>query len=146
MTNPLSKELYIVLCCIVCGELSGIWYDFFKALRKLGLNSKIQVMIQDALFWIGETAIIFFMLFYANNGKLRWYEFFFVVFGFCAYRYLLSKTIVLIFEKLMHITIKGISIVFKCICVPLKKTKNLAFRYRKSKIARFLRRIFKRQQ
>ncbi len=145
MTNPLSKELYIVLCCIVCGELSGIWYDFFKALRKLGINSKIQVMIQDVLFWIGETAIIFFMLFYANNGKLRWYEFFFVVFGFCAYRYLLSKGVVLLLEKLMRITGKLFAALFKCILLPMKKVKLLALRYRKNKIARFLRRIFKRQ-
>ena len=79
MKNPVASELTVVLWCVVCGCVSGIWYDFFKALRKNGLNSYWIVAIQDVLFWIGETLIIYSAIFYANNGVLRWYEFFFAL-------------------------------------------------------------------
>lgn len=146
MTNPLSKELFIVLCCIVCGCISGIWYDVFKALRKLGFNSKAAVMVQDACFWIGETAIIFYMLFYANNAKLRWYEIFFVIFGFFSYRYLLSEAVVLILEKIMMFVAKTVALAVKTAYYPVKKTACFAKHHRKNKILRFIRRILRRQQ
>ena len=146
MTNPLSKELFIVLCCIVCGVVSGIWYDFFKALRKQGMNSKTAVMIQDGCFWIAETLIVFFMLFYANDAKLRWYEFFFVIFGFFSYRYLLSDMVVFVFQKLIILTVKAFSFLVKLFHFPVKKAVYIIKIHRKNKFARFLRRIFKRQQ
>ena len=146
MTNPISKELFIVLCCIVCGVVSGIWYDFLKALRKQGMNSKTAVMVQDGCFWIVETLIVFFMLFYANDAKLRWYEFFFVIFGFFSYRYLLSHIVVFIFQKLIILTVKSFSLLVKVMYFPIKKAVYTVKTHRKSKIIRFMRRIFKRQQ
>lgn len=145
MTNPLSKELFIVLCCIVCGCISGVWYDFFKAVRKCGINSKGAVMVQDGCFWIGETLIIFLMLFYANDAKLRWYEFFFVVFGFFSYRYLLSKITVIIWMVVFKGMTTAIKSLLTVVYFPLKKAKSAVKYHRKNKVARFLRRIFKRQ-
>lgn len=145
MTNPLSKELFIVLSCIVCGCISGVWYDFFKAIRKCGINSKGAVMVQDGCFWIGETFIIFLTLFYANNANLRWYEFFFVVFGFFSYRYLLSKSVVALWLAFFKGTVKTVKSLLSVIYFPLKRVKKAIKPHRKNRIARFLRRIFKRQ-
>lgn len=145
MTNPLSKELFIVLCCIVCGCISGVWYDFFKAARRCGMNSKAMVMVQDGCFWIGETLIIFLMLFYANDAKLRWYEFFFVIFGFFSYRCLLSEIMIAIWVALFQGTAKILKWLLIVLYFPLKKAKTVAKCHRRNKIIRFLRRILKRQ-
>ena len=141
MKNPFTEELVVVLWCVLCGCASGIWYDFFKAIRKTGVNSYLAVTIQDAIFWVVETAGVYSVLFIANNGVLRWYEFFFIAFSFMLYRWLLSDIIVLVWEKLFGF-LKGI---LKLTFLPLKFLRKTAEKYKKTKIARFIRRIFKKQ-
>ena len=80
MKNPLIGELIVVAWCMLCGFASGVWYDFFKAIRKTGVNSYLAITVQDVLFWTGETVIVYSVLFFANNGVLRWYEIFFIIF------------------------------------------------------------------
>lgn len=114
MKNTLSGEMLVVGWCIVCGFVSGVWYDFFKVLRKNGLNSYRMVTVQDVLFWAMETVIIYSALFYANNGVLRWYEFFFVLFGFLVYRWLLSSFFIYLWDKIFSL--------FKFVYTMLRKT------------------------
>ena len=103
MKNTFSGEMLVVGWCIVCGFVSGVWYDFFKTLRKIGLDSYIVVAVQDIFFWIGETVIVYSAIFYANNGVLRWYEFFFVIFGFSLYRWLLSPFFICVWNRIFSL-------------------------------------------
>lgn len=142
MKNPFTEELVVVLWCVLCGCASGIWYDFFKAIRKTGVNSIFAVTIQDVVFWIAETVLVYSVLFVANDGVLRWYEFFFIAFGFLLYRWLLSELVLFIWRKLFDL-FKG---VLKVLFLPLKILCKTAEKYKKTKLGRFIRRIFKKQR
>ncbi len=135
MKNTLSGELLVVGWCIVCGCISGVWYDFFKTLRKNGFNSYLMVAIEDVLFWLGETVIIYSALFFANNGVLRWYEFFFTLFGFSIYRWLLSSLFIYLWDKVFAL--------FKVITIPFKK---LALGSKNNSWRQFIKRIIKKQR
>ena len=146
MKNPFTEELVVVLWCVLCGCASGIWYDFFKAIRKTGVNSIIScflffsTIISKPLF-LSCVIIVYSVLFVANDGVLRWYEFFFIAFGFLLYRWLLSELIVFIWRKLFDL-FKG---VLKVLFLPLKIMCKTAEKYKKTKLGRFIRRIFKKQ-
>ena len=142
MKNPLSGEILIVVWCVLGGCVSGIWYDLFKALRKTGANSNVAVTFQDVLFWIGETAIIYGVFFVANNGVIRWYEIFFIIFGFALYRWLVSDIALFIWQQLFIL----IKVILRTALMPVRICEKFAKIHKKTKLARFLRRILKKQQ
>ena len=145
MTNPLSQELNIVGCCIVCGCVSGIWYDLFKSLRKYGIDSLWVVGVQDICFWVGEIILIYLSLYYANDAVLRWYEFFFIFFGFVLYRLLISDYVILIYSVVIKIMAVTSGKIAKGCSLPFRAIKRIAKKYNKSKVARFVRRKLKKK-
>ena len=129
-----------VLWCFFCGCVSGVLYDVFKSLRCVGFNSSMAVIMQDILFWTIETLWVFFVIFYANDNVLRWHIFFFILFGFAAYRYLLSKYTLALMIYILKVIIKVFLCVVSTVLFPLKLLKKVIKRYRKSKIMRLIRR------
>ena len=122
MKNPVIDELLVTAWCVVCGCASGVWYDFFKAIRKNGLDSDLLVALEDVLFWVGETILVYLTLYYANNGILRWYEFAFIISGFVVYRWLISNYFLCLWGKILTV-FKVIIILMNKLAVKVKKAE-----------------------
>ena len=131
MKNPVLNEIVVAGWFIVCGCVSGVWYDFFKALRKKGFEKGWMVATEDVAFWVGETTLVYCVLYYANNGVLRWYEFVCTLLGFVLYRCMLSSyflavwgNIFTVFTVLVLLVKKFISAVGITVEVLLGKKSN----------------------
>ena len=99
MSEAVKSELWLFFISVITGAVTGIIFDFFRAMRKIGGESKKIVGVEDILFWICEAVLIFSVLYNFNGGQLRFYFFIGLVSGAAIYLLSVSLAVVFLFEK-----------------------------------------------
>lgn len=123
MLLPLNIQFNILIISFLAGLLIGILFDGYRLIRGFSVH-RVVVMIEDVLFWILISIIIFIFLLVLNYGFLGAYVYIFIGLGILAYLALFSKRIVKV-ENIIARTIfrfvrvfaKNIRYIFKNIFV-----------------------------
>ena len=128
----ISNSLQAVgfLRAIILGILISIFYDIFSALRKLGVNSFFAVLVEDILFFLVTTPVIFLFLIATTNGEVRLYIILGIIIGFSLLKLTFSKIIVFILYKILF--------VIKKVILLSAKLYNLIFKYFETGFSLFL--------
>lgn len=114
MPLELNVQFSIVSYSILAGLLTGALFDFYRIFR--GENvPKVIVIIEDILFWILASSIIFTFLLYFNYAFLNPYVYLFIILSLAIYIKFVSPKVV----KVENITLRGVG---KCIRVTSKFT------------------------
>lgn len=143
----LVSQIISFLYAVLVGIILSVFFDFFRALRKVKLYGKTAIFFQDIAFWIIATLITFLLLIARCNGEVRGYILIGELLGFFGYRITLSKFVLwfLLFFIKCHIRIFNIykrnldrfadflSLVFRKIGnILLKKVKKVNFKRKNS--------------
>lgn len=80
MTNLLS-----LLQALLTGVGMGVYYDCFRAARRMIRFSAVSVAVQDLFFWVSSAVVLFFLCLYFNNGFIRLYFVTAALFGWLGY-------------------------------------------------------------
>ena len=128
----INNQAQLFLVFIVNGIIIGIFFDFFRILRKSFKTNDLITYIEDFLFWILTGFSILFTVFKFNNGEIRLYMFFAITIGillymiiFSSYFIKLNVTIIICFKKLIQ---KIFFYLYIPIRFVLKIIKNIAFK------------------
>ncbi|MBP3337181.1 MAG: spore cortex biosynthesis protein YabQ [Clostridia bacterium] len=127
MNLGVTHEAVVFLFSVLSGIFIGFVGDLFYLLRKKSENFRIFIDITDIIFWILCAIIMFAVIFFANNGQIRWYEFLGVFLGSILYKFTLSKPILVIFELILRIFFKIFKLFFKILLTPLIFLYNIVF-------------------
>ncbi len=120
MILSLSEQAHLFVVSIVLGVKIFLFYDFFRALRKVNRFNNAQVHIQDLVFIIAVTVYAFYLYLYESNGAIRGYYFLGLTLGAIVYLITISKTCVLVFSKVIIIVEKAFVKFIKIILLPVK--------------------------
>lgn len=85
MEIEIAFEIRVFFLCGLCGVACGIVYDLFRIARRCLKAGAAATFVLDMFFWIVCAFLSFGMVFYANYGRLRWYEIFGAVLGCAVY-------------------------------------------------------------
>ncbi|MEG1742601.1 MAG: spore cortex biosynthesis protein YabQ [Clostridia bacterium] len=99
-TDYLSQHLLFVFALIL-GVALGIFYDFLRFFRIIGLKGHIFVFFQDVLFCIISAIMFLLLLYNYSYGQVRLYAFLGVIFGFFTYYFTLGKLTFHMMKKLV---------------------------------------------
>lgn len=119
MVLPIDVQINIVLFSFLAGIIIGLLFDGYRLIR--GFNSsKLMLVVQDTLFWILVSMIVFVFLLYFNYGFLSLYIYIIIGVGLLVYLIIFSRlifkvenTIVVYLYKIIRIFMKNIRYVFK---------------------------------
>ncbi|WP_462409990.1 spore cortex biosynthesis protein YabQ [Neobacillus sp. Marseille-QA0830] len=100
----LSTQFLTMLSMIGMGSLFGALLDTYQRFLKRPKRKSWIVFINDLLFWTIQALLIFYALFLANNGELRFYIFIALLCGFAAYQSLFKG----IYLRLLEILIQTV--------------------------------------
>ncbi len=132
MTLPIESQGSIFLIMVAVGFLIGLVYDFFRLIRRIFYHTNLLTYIEDFLFWIVTTFIVFYTLLHTNFLVLRFFCFLGIFIGLILYFLCLSKFIINFFLKLVEIIIVPIKFLLNItkpwIIVVNKKNKKLNYR------------------
>ena len=108
---------FAILFLVVTGFICGVFYDVLAVKRKLVGEQYIFLFVDDVVFVFFSAILFLVSVFAANNGIVRWYEFFGYILGFFVYKLTLSKLVMLVFTRLIIIlklaVVKIVSLVIR---------------------------------
>ncbi|WP_310604115.1 spore cortex biosynthesis protein YabQ [Anaerosporobacter sp.] len=154
MTEIINLEVQFFLTSILYGILLLIVYDSIRIIRRVVPHKAFFVALEDILFWIAASIVIFMMIYERNNGTIRGFAILGMLLGMVIYNQLLSRFIVKGITRIIKAILKAVwkvlSIVFMPLLFLLKKIKQfLGFTTRKvgkvnSKLGNKLKKVKKR--
>ncbi len=110
MHLSLYEQGEIFYYAFIFGMFVGLYYDFYRFLRYIGLNSKQALLAEDITFMC-TTAVAFFLFSQVTvHGHIRLYVLLTVFFGAVAYRYslgLLSGFVFAVLHRVLRLISKA---------------------------------------
>lgn len=136
MTEIINLEVQFFLASIICGILLLVVYDCLRIIRRIIPHKAFLVALEDILFWVAASIVIFIMIYERNNGTIRGFAILGILLGMVIYNQLLSKPIVMGITWLIKTILKGIKSIFGILLKPFmfvgkKIMKVLGFAGRK---------------
>ena len=128
MDFSISKEAFIFLYSALAGAGIYFLHDLFRLMRQKGNGQGLLVHFEDAVFWLLASLIMFFTIFYVNNGGVRMYELIGAGLGALIYSLALSKWILLLICRILDFFSVFLKKFFKILLTPLLITYNIMYR------------------
>lgn len=121
MSADVVNESLFWLSCFVTGILITMLYDVLRILRRVIPHGGFLTSLEDSLFWVFVTILLFLLLYHMNNGTLRWFAVFGLFAGMWIYKKIFGNHIVdfmsTIISYILHLVVRACS-------VPLKLVKS----------------------
>ena len=110
-----NSQAMLFLLFALDGVIIGIFFDFFRILRRSFSTGSILTAIEDILFWVSSGLILLYSIFIYNNGAIRGYMFLGVLCGATLYMITLSKLFIRVNVSILNFIKKIINIILKII-------------------------------
>ena len=91
MVISISQQFRLVIFSIVAGLITGMLFDFYRFIRGFSNVNKILTFIEDTLFWIFTSVVVFIFLLYTNYAYIGIYVYLCIAVGVYLYIKLISK-------------------------------------------------------
>ncbi len=128
MILSISYQLKIFLISLFIGLILGFFYDFLKLFRKYIVHNNILVNIEDIIYWIFMSIIIFLVSLYQNNGEIRVFFIIGIFISMLLYNLLISPFLLSLSTKIINLILKIFSLIFKAISMPFIIIFNILYK------------------
>lgn len=125
MSVYIAEQLKLGGWCILYGMAITFVYDMLRIIRRVIIHSSFFVSLEDFFYWIAVAIGIFLLLYYTNDGNLRWVAVLVVFFGMLLYKKIFgNKLVIFMSTKINQI----LHLVVRVMTVPLKLVKQASSR------------------
>jgi spore cortex biosynthesis protein YabQ len=149
-----SNQAYVFLSTMYAGFIIGFLYDCCRIIRRMIRAGVFVTGILDLLFWSVIGTLSFLVVFYVNDGDVRFFTIVGFVIGWILYVFTLSpfimkgltwiyQTLAKIIHWLIKIVLWPFQMLWKAARVPISGIKKLWHKL-KSKISSKIHSIFKK--
>ncbi|MEW9096709.1 MAG: spore cortex biosynthesis protein YabQ [Clostridiaceae bacterium] len=104
MIISIEHQVKLVVFSLASGIITGILFDIYRIIRGFENPNKVITYIQDILFWIMSSVLVFIFLLYFNYAYVGFYVYLLIIVGIFFYLKLASD----IFIKVLHNSISFI--------------------------------------
>lgn len=116
MTEIIGLEVQFFLTSVLYGVLLLLVYDCLRILRRIVAHNAFFIALEDIIFWVVASIVIFIMIYEKNNGTIRAYAILGMLIGMVLYNQLVSKFIIKwitwVINKIVCIVRKIVSFLF----------------------------------
>ncbi|BDR90717.1 hypothetical protein N072000002_25180 [Clostridium tetani] len=120
MIIPMDHQLNLVVFSFLAGFIIGILFDFYRIIRGYNGGNKIITMVEDILFWILVSIIVFIFLLYTNYAYIGCYVYLFITLGTLFYIKFISKSIITFLINILSIVGRVFRVIFNIIIMPFE--------------------------
>ena len=137
----MSEDTLFLWQSVAVGIGIVFFYDWLRIFRRVVSHKQWAVSLEDLVFWLVCTVMVFWWMYRVTNGGMRWFAVTGALVGMCVYKRWFSEFLVTFVSKLLkgilQILGKGLRILlrpFVAVAKSLEKKGN-AFRRKGRKIA-----------
>ncbi|MBQ6787208.1 MAG: spore cortex biosynthesis protein YabQ [Lachnospiraceae bacterium] len=120
MSETIIREWYFLWCSVLAGFGFAFVYDQIRLIRRLCKHSRWLVDVEDILYWTFCFLASFYLLYYGNNGVVR----FFAVLGAAIGMFLYCKTVGRIYVKSLYRLIMLLLSPYRFVKIRLTRIRN----------------------
>jgi spore cortex biosynthesis protein YabQ len=120
MVISISQQLGLVVFSIVAGLITGMLFDSYRLIRGVSNVNKIITFIEDTLFWIFTSVVVFVFLVYENYAYIGMYVYMCIAIGVYLYIKIISKFYLSYQYKIFKVLGKTIRIIKNFILYPFQ--------------------------
>lgn len=128
MVLSLINQSKLLVFSLLTGILTGVLFDIYRVIRGFEKPNRIVTFIEDLLFWILASLIVFIFLMYTNEAYINFNVCVYIIIGVLFYIKVLSKIFMKTEVKIMIFNAKIIRITTCRILYPIQlilyKIKN----------------------
>ncbi len=125
MILSMYNQFYIFALTIVLGFIAGFIYDLFRIFRKEIKHHNILIQIEDILYWILVTFIMFKFVISKNNGETSFFLIFGMIIGMTLYFYTISPFFINLSLSIIHIINSALKTLLQILLTPVKIIINI---------------------
>lgn len=102
MNEAIMVELRFFVASIIWGMLLIIFYDLLRIFRRVIKHNALFVGIEDVIYWVICSILIFRMMYKQNNGIIRGFSILAMLIGMLIFHHVISDFFVNIISSLIH--------------------------------------------
>lgn len=104
MVISISQQAMLVLLCFISGMATGAFFDLYRLLRGIQEPNRGITFLQDILFWIFTSLMVFIFLSANNYAYIGLYSYLCMVLGLVFYFFFLSRFYIAVFHYIINIS------------------------------------------
>jgi len=116
----MADQARFLLWTMILGAVSGAAYDIFRIIRKIIKHPDFFTQIEDLLYWIFISLLIFYFILHYNSGEVRIYAIIGVFSGMCLYFLTVSRLIIKVSFFIIELIKKIIRMTIHILLIPVK--------------------------
>lgn len=120
MNQAIIAELRFFGTSVVWGMLLLVIYDLLRIIRRVVKHNNFFVALQDILYWVTCSLLIFIMMYRQNNGIIRGFSILAMLLGMLIYHSLLSEYVVNAISTILNTIIRYIGKLIHLIITPFR--------------------------
>lgn len=136
----MSNQALVFLTTVIIGVFIGFVYDLFRVLRKVIHHSNLMTYLEDLVYWIFVSLIMFYVMLNKNYGEIRVFSILGAFLGMILYfltlgRLFMAASLTIIdfikkvFAVLFEIIMTPFKLIYKLLEYPLKFCKKKIMKY-----------------
>ena len=99
MSLEIMNESIFWIYCLLTGIAITIVYDGLRVVRRVIKHPYMVIALEDCLFWVFVSILLFLLLYHMNNGTLRWFAVFGLFAGMLLYKKIFGDFLVKSYRK-----------------------------------------------
>ena len=115
----MSRQSMLFISTVGAGAAIGVLYDVFRVLRKTAPHKNPFVQLEDLLFWLITTLLMFYFMLNTHYGEIRFYSIMGTALGMITYFATLSPWVVKIAVALVEFIKQVVATAVKIILLPI---------------------------
>ena len=120
MILSMPGQAWLFVATVGTGAAAGVFYDCFRVLRQAWRHPRWLVHIEDFLFWLVATVLIFYYLLHRNAGEIRPFMMLGMALGAVLYFATVSRWVVKVTVTVVKFVENVIRAVVRIILLPLR--------------------------
>lgn len=120
MILSMSGQAWLFFGTVAAGFAIGLVYDFFRILRRVLSHRQWLVQLEDAIYWLVVSFLMFYFMLQQNYGEIRFFSIVGAALGlviyFCSISLVFMRVAVAVIEFLQRV----FATVFRIVLAPLR--------------------------
>lgn len=116
----MSSQVTLFLLTVVLGMFIGFIFDIFRIIRKIIKHRDFFIFVEDTLYWLIVSFIMFYFMLNKNNGEIRFFSIIGVFIGMILYFCTISNLVINVSLIVINAIKKILIVMFKIIMFPIK--------------------------
>lgn len=113
-------QFTLLLYSLLAGIITGVLFDIYRIIRGFKIPNKIIGFMEDILFWVLASLLIFTFLYIKTGAFFNMYVYIFISIGMYLYFKILSGILLKIENNVLNNTFRIIRILFNMLIYPFK--------------------------